>query len=283
MRILTRWKSGFFIGSAFVVVTWFWSLLYSFDRDCFLISLLTFLSLSYIANVNFITLFSHYYVTKKWLLEKEGIFDMTTQSELSREWITQALYELLKMKSFSSITNKEITDKAGLSHITIYRLFDSKEEIILKDLKKRIRKSFLRGIISRICLIFINRIRNSSTVCIKIIWVIDFGGDPCFFWMRSRRRGSDRRIFEIDGGLSFLWLVRYLVQKRNEGNARADQGDNGPPKSEALTKSDIALFLFLLFFWSHDRCIWGHHGYFWKRFHYNWSKIMSLKNRKITI
>ncbi|WP_305204519.1 TetR/AcrR family transcriptional regulator [Dubosiella newyorkensis] len=69
---------------------------------------------------------------------------MTTQSELSREWITQALYELLKMKSFSSITNKEITDKAGLSHITIYRLFDSKEEIILKDLKTRIRKSFLK-------------------------------------------------------------------------------------------------------------------------------------------
>ncbi|WP_276932786.1 TetR/AcrR family transcriptional regulator [Dubosiella newyorkensis] len=69
---------------------------------------------------------------------------MTTQSELSREWITQALYELLKTKPFASITNKEITDKAGLSHITIYRLFDSKEEIILKDLKTRIRKSFLK-------------------------------------------------------------------------------------------------------------------------------------------
>ena len=36
----------------------------------------------------------------------------------------------MKKKDYSSITNKEITDKAGLSHITIYRNFKSKDDII---------------------------------------------------------------------------------------------------------------------------------------------------------
>ena len=36
----------------------------------------------------------------------------------------------MKKKDYASITNKEITDKAGLSHITIYRNFKNKDEII---------------------------------------------------------------------------------------------------------------------------------------------------------
>lgn len=55
---------------------------------------------------------------------------MELQSELSKKYIAQALISLMKKKDYSSITNKEITDKAGLSHITIYRNFKSKDDII---------------------------------------------------------------------------------------------------------------------------------------------------------
>ncbi|WP_305151537.1 TetR/AcrR family transcriptional regulator [uncultured Dubosiella sp.] len=55
---------------------------------------------------------------------------MSKQSENSKQWIADALFQLMETAPFSEITNKQITDKAGLSHITIYRNFDSKEEIV---------------------------------------------------------------------------------------------------------------------------------------------------------
>lgn len=55
---------------------------------------------------------------------------MELQSELSKKYISEALIILMKKKDYASITNKEITDKAGLSHITIYRNFKNKDEII---------------------------------------------------------------------------------------------------------------------------------------------------------
>ena len=55
---------------------------------------------------------------------------MELQSELSKKYISEALISLMKKKDYTSITNKEITDKAGLSHITIYRNFKSKDDII---------------------------------------------------------------------------------------------------------------------------------------------------------
>lgn len=55
---------------------------------------------------------------------------MELQSELSKKYIADALISLMKKKEYSSITNKDITDRAGLSHITIYRNFKNKDEII---------------------------------------------------------------------------------------------------------------------------------------------------------
>ena len=55
---------------------------------------------------------------------------MELQSEISKKYIAEALILLMKKKEYSKITNKEITDKAGLSHITIYRNFKNKDEII---------------------------------------------------------------------------------------------------------------------------------------------------------
>lgn len=54
------------------------------------------------------------------------------QKERSRLWIIEALFLLMKEKSFQDITITEITDKAGVSRLTYYRNFSSKEDIILK-------------------------------------------------------------------------------------------------------------------------------------------------------
>ncbi|MBP3255617.1 MAG: TetR/AcrR family transcriptional regulator [Clostridia bacterium] len=55
---------------------------------------------------------------------------MDTRIEQSKQEIAESLIYLMKKKDFASITNKDITDKAGLSHITIYRHFKTKDEII---------------------------------------------------------------------------------------------------------------------------------------------------------
>lgn len=46
-----------------------------------------------------------------------------------KECITQALIQLLKTKTLSSISITELTNKAGVSRMAYYRNFDSKEEI----------------------------------------------------------------------------------------------------------------------------------------------------------
>lgn len=55
---------------------------------------------------------------------------MELRSDLSKKCIAEALIYWMKKKDYASITNKEITDKAGFSHITIYRNFNSKDEIL---------------------------------------------------------------------------------------------------------------------------------------------------------
>ena len=54
---------------------------------------------------------------------------MKLQSDRSKKIIAETLIDLMKKKSFDKITNKDITDGAGFSHITIYRNFNNKEEI----------------------------------------------------------------------------------------------------------------------------------------------------------
>mgnify|MGYP004607560751 FL=1 len=65
---------------------------------------------------------------------------MELKSDLSKEYIADALISLMKKKDYSSITNKDITDRAGLSHITIYRNFKNKNEIISYYLSSLFKK-----------------------------------------------------------------------------------------------------------------------------------------------
>lgn len=55
---------------------------------------------------------------------------MKSQSDISKKYIADALILLMKKNDYNKITNKDITDKAGLSHITIYRNFKNKDEIL---------------------------------------------------------------------------------------------------------------------------------------------------------
>ena len=69
---------------------------------------------------------------------------MELKSDLSKEYIADALIDLMKKKDYSSITNKDITDRAGLSHITIYRNFKNRDEILKYYLSKAFEKCKLK-------------------------------------------------------------------------------------------------------------------------------------------
>lgn len=62
---------------------------------------------------------------------------MELRSEQSKKYLAEALIILMKKKEFSKITNKDISHKAGLSEITVYRNFKNKEEIVKFYLKMR--------------------------------------------------------------------------------------------------------------------------------------------------
>ena len=53
------------------------------------------------------------------------------QAERSKRWLIDALFQLMKKQPFQKISITEITDKAGVSRLTYYRNFTSKEEMIL--------------------------------------------------------------------------------------------------------------------------------------------------------
>lgn len=55
-------------------------------------------------------------------------------NEFVKECMTTALIEMLKIKPMESISITELTNKAGVSRVSFYRNFESKEDIIRKYL-----------------------------------------------------------------------------------------------------------------------------------------------------
>ena len=64
------------------------------------------------------------------MLEKRQKYNMEPKNEQSKRDIAKALISLMREKDYAKITNKDITDCARFSHITYYRNFKSKDEII---------------------------------------------------------------------------------------------------------------------------------------------------------
>ena len=61
---------------------------------------------------------------------------MNNKRELSvAQYITNSLFELMKVKPYNDISITEITDKAKVNRVSFYRNFTSKEDIIDKWIK----------------------------------------------------------------------------------------------------------------------------------------------------
>jgi len=59
---------------------------------------------------------------------------MTSNNQFSKECIAAALIELMKTKEYSSITITEIAKKSGMSRMTYYRNYTSKDDILIQYL-----------------------------------------------------------------------------------------------------------------------------------------------------
>ncbi|EPH77715.1 hypothetical protein D929_00040 [Enterococcus faecalis 02-MB-P-10] len=57
------------------------------------------------------------------------------QSERSKQWMATALIQLMETKSFADITNK-----AGVSRITFYRNFESKDAILIHHYENKFQE-----------------------------------------------------------------------------------------------------------------------------------------------
>ena len=70
-----------------------------------------------------------------------------TANIVARECITTALIQLSYQKEFSAITISELTARAGVSRMTFYRNYSSKEEVFrtyIKEIAEEFRNDILR-------------------------------------------------------------------------------------------------------------------------------------------
>ncbi|MFV8290768.1 TetR/AcrR family transcriptional regulator [Aerococcus viridans] len=59
------------------------------------------------------------------------------QNLKAKDYIIQALFLLIDSKQYDDITITDIAKKAGVTRISFYRNFDSKEDILRQEMKKR--------------------------------------------------------------------------------------------------------------------------------------------------
>lgn len=67
---------------------------------------------------------------------------MELRSEISKQYLSEALFLLLKKEPYKNISIQKIVEKAGMSRMAYYRNFDSKDEIVQFYLNK-ITNAFL--------------------------------------------------------------------------------------------------------------------------------------------
>ena len=61
---------------------------------------------------------------------------METKDTLTKNYIFQALYDLLSRRNINEINVSEICEKAGVSRMSFFRNFKSKEDLVNKSLEK---------------------------------------------------------------------------------------------------------------------------------------------------
>ena len=60
-----------------------------------------------------------------------------SQNFRAKDFIVQALFKLIDSKNYDEITITDIAKKAGVTRISFYRNFESKEDILRQEMKKR--------------------------------------------------------------------------------------------------------------------------------------------------
>ena len=65
---------------------------------------------------------------------------METKDTLTKNYIFEALYELLSRRNINEINVSEICEKAGVSRMSFYRNFKSKDDLVEKSLMKILEK-----------------------------------------------------------------------------------------------------------------------------------------------
>ena len=69
---------------------------------------------------------------------------MELRSELSKQYIAEALLMLMRTKDYDKISIQDVVDKAGFSRMAYYRNFGSKDEVIAYHIDK-ITADFVSG------------------------------------------------------------------------------------------------------------------------------------------
>ncbi|WP_150538517.1 TetR/AcrR family transcriptional regulator [Actinobacillus vicugnae] len=67
-----------------------------------------------------------------------------TVNDVVKESITEALLRLMQQKDFYTITVTELTNLAGVSRVSFYRNFGSKEDVLIKHMYERSIATFAK-------------------------------------------------------------------------------------------------------------------------------------------
>lgn len=116
---------------------------------------------------------------------------------MAKECIVSALLQLIREKPLSSITISELTAKAGVSRMTFYRNYTSKEEIFSLHLKE----------------ILINYEEEDRQQQLKGIYYDHAHMIHCFQYWYKYREFFDGLIYCGFGNIFLEYLTKYIQQK----------------------------------------------------------------------
>lgn len=114
-----------------------------------------------------------------------------SQAEQSKYLLTETLLEMMETQAFESITIKALTERAGISRLTYYRHFQSKEDVILAHISLVFERYF-------------NEIRKHKTLTLKTALVL------CFSYWRNDERLAKLLVKHQLTGLLYQSFSKYL-------------------------------------------------------------------------
>ena len=118
-------------------------------------------------------------------------------NQIARECIVSALLQLIKEKPLSSITISELAARAGVSRMTFYRNYSSKEEVFSSHLQELLEKYKVEEAEQKISGKYYNRDHMAH----------------CFRYWYRYRDFFDGLIFCGFGNVFIEYLMRFIIEK----------------------------------------------------------------------